>query len=123
MSHENVDVLTVQQLVERPAAIGVEQEDAVWDDNNDRYTRLFRQMDEVKNELKRRHGDQRRVLLGLYDHPSVQVRLMAAKATLAVAPNQARRMIETIADSHLLPQAGDAGMCLWALDEGIFVPD
>ncbi len=52
----------------------------------------------------------------------MQVRVNAAKATLAVAPQQARQMLQAIADSQWQPQAGDAGMCLWNLDRGVFVP-
>jgi hypothetical protein len=41
---------------------------------------------------------------------------------LAIAPDKARRMIESIAASRCYPQAGDAGMCLTMLDRGVFVP-
>jgi Domain of unknown function (DUF2019) len=51
------------------------------------------------------------------------VLLNGAKATLAVAPVQARKVIQEISDSKLYPQAGSAGICLFALDEGIFKPD
>jgi uncharacterized protein DUF2019 len=77
----------------------------------------------IGGELKRRPGDQRRALLPLYDHPNIEVRLRAAKRTLAVAPVEARRMIESIAASRWFPHAGDAGMCLELLDRGIFVPE
>jgi len=60
--------------------------------------------------------------LPLYRHANAQVRLAAAKATLAVAPEDARQMLQRIADSGEFPQAGDAGMCLVALDRGIFKP-
>jgi hypothetical protein len=76
----------------------------------------------IADELKSRSGDQRSALLKLYEHPNVQVRLMAAKLTLAVAPAAARELIQMIADSKKYPQAFDAGMCLWTLDEGIFKP-
>jgi hypothetical protein len=79
-------------------------------------------MIDVEEELKARDGDQRRALLDLYDHPNAQVRLNAAKATLAVAPESARRMLQTMADSREFPQAGDAGMTLDSLDRGIFKP-
>ena len=52
----------------------------------------------------------------------MQVRLNAAKLTLAVAPKAAREALEAIASSHHYPQAGDAGMTLFALDDGIFEP-
>ncbi|MGH6867778.1 MAG: DUF2019 domain-containing protein [Methylocella sp.] len=47
----------------------------------------------------------------------------AAKWTLGIAPEAARKVIQTISDSKRYPQAGDAGMALWTLDEGIFKPD
>ena len=50
------------------------------------------------------------------------VRLMAAKLTLGVAPKAARDVIQAIADSKKYPQAMDAGMCLWALNQGISKP-
>jgi len=53
----------------------------------------------------------------------IQVRSQSARATLAVAPAEARRAIEAIAASRQYPQAGDAGMTLINLDRGIFVPD
>jgi hypothetical protein len=122
MKQSQLETLTVAQLVERFAQIGVAQDQAVWDFDNKKYARLDSQMDEIRNELKCRSGDQRRALLGLYRHPNIQVQLMAAKATLAVAPQEARKMIEAIAGSHQFPQAGDAGMCLMMLERGKFVP-
>ncbi len=76
----------------------------------------------VTDELQRRTGDQRSALLGLYAHPNAQVRLMAAKLTLAIAPVAAREILQSIKDSKEQPQAMDAGMCLWTLDQGIFKP-
>ena len=80
------------------------------------------EMDAIKTELKSRAGDQRRALLGLYQHRNAQVRLKAAVATLAVAPEAARRKLQEIADSREYPQAGDAGMTLWNIDRGVFTP-
>jgi cytochrome c oxidase assembly protein Cox11 len=106
----------------RFAALGVAEDKAERVDDTAEYKRLYWLMDAVKKELKSRPGDQRRALLTLYDHPNMQVRLMAAKSTLAVAPDEARRMVEWIAASRWFPQAGDAGMCLARLDSGDFVP-
>jgi hypothetical protein len=118
----DLDNLTVAQLVERFAALGVEEDKAVFDDDNAKYRRLYWQMDAVEQELKRRPGDQRRALLALFDHPNLWVRLMAAKGTLAVAPEAARKMLQDIEAWGRQPYAGDAGMCLVNLDRGIFVP-
>ena len=76
----------------------------------------------IADELKRRPGDQRSTLIALYDHANVQVRLNAARLSLAVAPAAAREVISAISESKKYPQAGDAGMCLWAIEQGIFKP-
>lgn len=110
------------ELVERFAAIGIEQDDALLHGEISKFNRLFRQMVAIENELRRRPEDRRKDLLSLFVHPNMQVRLDAAKATLAVAPDAARQMLQAIAESHWQPQAGDAGMCLWNLDRGVFVP-
>ena len=122
MKRIRLEDMTVDQLVERFAAIGLDQNEALLMDAIAKFNRLFDEMEDVETELKSREGDQRRALLRLYDHPNAQVRLKAVKATLAVAPEAARRMLKTIADSHEYPQAGEAGMSLVNLDRGIFKP-
>ena len=119
---KRIDGMSVEQLTERFVAIALDQHEAILMYDNARFNSLFLQMDAVEQELKARHGDQRRALLQLYDHPNAQARLMAAKATLAVAPEAARRLLRTIADSGSNPQAGDAGMSLVNLERGIFKP-
>jgi len=77
-------------------------------------------MAQVSNELKSRAGDERRALMALYGFPNMQVRLKAAIHTLGIAPIEARSQLEAIAQSKWFPQAGDAGMTLSNLDQGIF---
>jgi uncharacterized protein YdcH (DUF465 family) len=122
MTPANVKSMTVDQLVERFRAIALDQDKALLRNDHARFNRLFDEMESIKRELKGRSGDQRRALLALYDHPNAQVRLKAVKATLAVEPLVARRMLEIIADSREYPQAGDAGMTIYALDSGVFKP-
>ena len=117
-----LDAMLVDHLVGRFAAITAAQDDALLGHELTKFNRLFDRMMEVSNELKGRPGDQRRALMTLYDHPNMQAQLQAAKLTLAVAPDEARRKIESIASSGWLPQSGDAGMCLFNLDRGIFKP-
>jgi hypothetical protein len=114
--------MTTTDLVERFAQIGVAQDRALLGGEIIKFNRLFDQMAAVSNELKSREGDQRSALMVLYDYPNIQVRLKAAKHTLAVAPVEARRQIEAIAASNWMPQAGDAGMSLWNLDRGVYKP-
>lgn len=112
----------VAELVERFAAICVEQNKALFGDETSKFNRLFDEMVAIRDELKNRPGDQRSALLSLFNHPDLQVRLQAARMTLAIAPNESRRVVEAIAASRQQPQAGDAGMCLTMLDRGAFVP-
>ena len=114
--------MAVDQLVVRFAAITAAQDDALLGNELTKFNRLFDRMMEVSEELKGRPGDQRRALMTLYSHPNIQVQLQAAKLTLAVESDEARRKIEAIASSRWLPQSGDAGMCLLNLDRGIFKP-
>jgi ParB-like chromosome segregation protein Spo0J len=114
--------MTVDQLVEHLTAIALNQDEALLTNDHTKFNRLFDEMEAVKLELKARDGDQRRALVRLYDHPNAQVRLKAVKATLAVAPEVARRLLKTIADSREFPQAGEAGMSLVNLERGIFKP-
>jgi len=122
MTGADLKAMTVAQLVENFAELGVKQNKALLCNDLSEVTSLYWRIDAIKEELKGRPGDQRRALLTLFNHPDLQVRLKAAKATLAVAPDQARAMLEHIAARHRGPQAGDAGMCLWNLDRGVFVP-
>jgi Domain of unknown function (DUF2019) len=122
MNQVKLQDLTVDELVDRFIAITTDQDKALLMDEHAKFTRLFGQMEAVKQELKMRSGDQRRALISLFNHPNAQVRLKAAKATLAIAPDEARQVLQSIADSRLFPQAGEAGMSLRNLDSGVFKP-
>ena len=86
------------------------------------FNKRYSKIQEIVDELKSRPGDQRRVLMQLFGHPNMQVRLTAAKFNLAVDYIAARREIQDIVDSKWFPQAGDAGMTLHHLDTGIYKP-
>jgi hypothetical protein len=122
MSRKHLDDLTDEQLVHRFVEISLAQDQALLLDEIAKYNRLFDQKTALLNELKSRPGDRRRALLSLFAHSNVQVRLNAAKATLAVEPVVARQLLQSIADSQEFPQAGHAGMSLWNLDRGIYKP-
>jgi hypothetical protein len=120
MSRDKLKKLTTAELVARFVEIGLAQDKALLYDEIGKFNRLFDLKQDVVNELKSRSGDQRHALLTLYDHPNLQVRLNAVKSSLALALEEGRRVLQAIADSRHYPQAGDAGMCLSNLDEGIF---
>jgi hypothetical protein len=114
--------MTDDALVQRFEQIALAQFDAIRVDNNAKFNRLYRQMDEVDNELRDRGLEARRLLSRLYDHPNPQVRLKAAVRSLAIDPNGARAVLEAIKESREQPQALDAGMSLLNLDRGVFKP-
>ncbi|QBR70671.1 hypothetical protein CU048_04575 [Beijerinckiaceae bacterium] len=123
MKRAKLENITVDQLVDHFAEIGIAQYDAIMGGTTREFKRLYSQMDAIDKELRARGQDARLSLLRLYDHPNIQVRLKAATRTLGVAPEAARKVVQAIYDSKWYPQAGDAGMTLWSLDEGIFKPD
>jgi HEAT repeat protein len=122
MKQLNLEAMTVDQLVKQFSEIGVAQDGALLENAINKFNHLYDQMEAVELELKIRSGDQRRILLSLYSHPNMQVRLSAAKATLAIAPQAARDALLAIKASKSQPQALDAGMSLRNLDKGIYKP-
>ena len=122
MRQLNLQDMTTPELVDRFIQVTVAQDEALLDDDRAKFKRLFGEMRLVLEELKARPGDQRDALLPLYDHPNLQVRLKAAKNTLAVAPDAALALLRMIAESGIHPQAGEAGMSIWNLERGTFKP-
>lgn len=115
--------MSIDELIERFATLGVAQDDALLHDWHGKFNRLFDQMAAIGDELKRRGPEARLELQRLYSHQNLQVRLQAAKWTLGVAPVAARQVIQQIYDWKIPPQFFDAGMCLANLDDGRFKPD
>lgn len=122
MKRRNINQMTSAELVQEFVEAAVAQDAAELHGQSAKYNRFFKQMMDVTNELRIRDGDQRTQLVELYVHPNLHVRVQAAKLTLAVAPQEARAQLQSIADSDRFPYAGDAGMCLWNLDRGVFKP-
>ncbi|ODR96955.1 hypothetical protein AUC70_14410 [Methyloceanibacter stevinii] len=122
MTRISVPKMTEEQLIERFVFIATEQDQAMLYDDNRRYNQLYDKMKDVEQELKQRPGDQRRVLLSLLEHENLQVKLRAALATLAVAPEASRAVLQWLSDRNRYPQAADAREMLDALDDGSYVP-
>jgi hypothetical protein len=114
--------LTVTELVERFVTLALEQDQAMLLDEIPKVNRLFWMLQAVAEELKSRPGDERRALAALFDHPNAQVRLKAAQAALAVAPEAARQALQLISDRDEYPQAAYARGTIDALAEGRYRP-
>ena len=104
------------------AEIGERQDKAVLEEKTKEFNRLFDVETKLIRELERRDGDQRSRLTSLFQHSNLRVRFNAAMATLAVAPVEARLVLQQLADWGLQPYSADAGMVLSRLDSGKFVP-
>jgi hypothetical protein len=121
MKRVSIQKMSTDELVDQFVASCLGQFQAELESDIKKQNKFITYWMAIAAELKSRPGDQRSALVKLYDHPNVQVRLNAARLTLAVAP-AARQVVEAVAASRKYPQAGDAGMCLWALEQGIFKP-
>ena len=113
---------TVDELVELFVDLCIAQDRELLRGDVPRINRLFDDIATIRQELRARPGDQRHALLPLYRHENMQVRLVAAQATLAIAPEAARNALEQIKASKEQPQSAEASHSLWTLDRGIFKP-
>lgn len=119
----NLATLSNTDVVKAFEALCIEQYDAIERNEQARVNRLFWRIYALESELQSRPGDQRRVLMQLFGHPNMQVRLTAARANLAVDYAAARRELEAIVEEQWFPQAGDAGMTLHHIDTGFYKPE
>lgn len=110
------------ELLARFEQLCVEQYDSLERQEYTAFNRRYDRISSIQDELKSRPGDQRRILMQLFGHPNMQVRLTAAHANLAVDYLAARSELQSIADSRWYPQAADAGMTLDHLDSGFYKP-
>jgi uncharacterized protein DUF2019 len=114
--------MALNKLYERFIFAALDQHKSLVTGDHAGYNRLFEEINDIEQELKRRGEDERRALASLFDHPSAQVRLNAAIATLALEPEAARQTLEFISDRNEYPQAPYARDMLWALDRGTYKP-
>jgi Domain of unknown function (DUF2019) len=120
MTRTAISDLSAEQLVDRFTSIALAQDEAINNDENSKYNRLFGEMHNLKEELKRR--DQRRLLLPLLLHGNAQVRLKSAIALLAVDREASLNALQTISDRNEYPQAADARGMIEAVAEGRYLP-
>jgi hypothetical protein len=114
--------VSLRKLYERFIFASVDQHKSLVAGDHARYNRLFEEIHDITQELKRRGEDERRALVSLFSDSSAQVRLNAAIATLALEPEAARQALQLISDRNEYPQAPYARDMLWALDRGTYKP-
>jgi hypothetical protein len=118
-----LEIVPTSALIDQFAEVCVAQNRELLHARLHKKPELIWQMMAIDRELRKRGGDARLALLKLYHHPNMQVRLQAATLTLAVAPVEAREVIDAIARSGRMPQAAEARGTLRELDTGVFKPD
>ena len=125
MRAADLEMLSTEQLIELFLAISLAEEDELLYSNDESrgFNKLFREEQAVVDELQRRPGDQRSVLLTLYNHQNTWVRHNAAVNSLVLAPEEGRKVLQEIADSGELPYSAEASVTIDALNNGTFVPD
>jgi len=124
--------MTNEQLANAFVEISLREADAIGRGSVRGMRELFDQLRALKEALRARGPEARKVLLPLlsyspasrsvFDDQAAQVRLNAARELLAVVPEPARATLEDLAMRGPSAQSGRAGMCLQLLDDGIFKP-
>jgi hypothetical protein len=122
MKTDTLTALNVDELIALYVDLCVEQDRDLLRGDVGSFNRRFDRIEEIEQELKSRPGDQRHALISLHQHENIQVRVTAAKATLAVAPVAARQALKDIKALNWHPQSAEASSSLWTLDRGIFKP-
>jgi hypothetical protein len=111
--------MTNQEIIDRLVEISIRQGEAMELFETTKYNRLYKKNARLLQELRDRPGDGRHGLFPLYDHPNMQVKLNVARWTYTLDMPHARIALADIRDSRRFPYAGDAGMTLMLIDEGI----
>lgn len=122
MTSADLKKIDDRRLAERFRDAARAKSAALLDSDTRLANQLFDEMTAIDNELRSRGQAARRALLVLLDDGDLRVRLEAAQCSLAVDPERALATIKDVAASHKMPEAGEAGMALLALEQGIFKP-
>ncbi len=123
MSLDHLDELPTEKIIQEFVNVARRRGSAVLNSETRTANRMFDRMRAIDQVLRRRGHDARMALLPLLKDEDRSVRYYAAKYMLGVTPATARQVIEAIAAINFDALSGDAGMCLDALDDGIFRPD
>ena len=118
MTEAELRSLSSEELIAQFVEIVVGQSDLNMAFQIDTYNVLYKDAVAIIEELQARPGDQRRLLVPLFEHDNPQVRSMAAKWCMALEPQRARQVLQDIHASGMYRYAGDAGMSLRGLDSG-----
>jgi hypothetical protein len=113
---------SIQDLIAAYLDVSLREAEAVERGETAKVRRLFDERMQLDRSIRARGLQARKSLIPLLEHRNAQVRLNTAKHLLAVAPNEARATLEDLAAHGPSQQRGDAGMCFWYMEKGIFKP-
>lgn len=122
MANEALSARTDGDIVNEIITLSIKQKPLTEDGPVEKCNAIIKRIMKLNEELKRRPGDGRLLLIPYLEHPNVQVRLNAGRALLGIAAGRARPVIEAIADGKEAPFYLHAGMTLHMLDSGIIHP-
>ncbi|WP_367718532.1 DUF2019 domain-containing protein [Nitratireductor sp. GISD-1A_MAKvit] len=115
--------LSVDQIIRRFIDLSLTQHEAVLYLETRPYNRAYLKIKGLAEELEARPGDQRHVLVDLFDHPNPQVRLNAATYAHPLFPDPAIKVVQSIIDAKRHPQEADARTVLDYLINGPLEPE
>jgi|WetSurMetagenome_2_1015567.scaffolds.fasta_scaffold1234643_1 hypothetical protein len=107
--------LSTDELVDLFEQNAIEQDRVIFKEQISKYKEVFGESDAIYAEFQKRGHDALRALMRLYKSPNMQVRLQAARLTIAVAPAEAQSVLENIARFGHVPQSANARGKLEAL--------
>ena len=129
VAKENIDLkaMSLDEVLERFEAISLVEDEVAFEpdlkEDIGKDMACHHALEAVSNELMARGVEARRAVLKLYDHYNEQVRLNAAIASFAVAPEAARRVMEDLRSSVVAGVFFVTTMMLDDLNSGKWVPD
>lgn len=118
----NLLQLTEEELRDLFESLCIEQGTKWTPEGLRQYNKLYFDIKEVVDELKRRPGDARHLLIPLLTHEDWQVRLKAGINTYAIAPEEARKALQWLRETRLEQFGAEAGFFLSGIDRGEYTP-
>lgn len=109
---KKLENISPNDLVDEFLRISLAQYAAIENSEIQKYNKLFFKIDEIETLLKNMPGDQRRMILALYTHENIFVRLQSALMTKEIAPSAAKRVFEEVEASRIYPYSADAAQAL-----------
>ena len=117
-----IDKLTTNELIDHFELLSEQQYSLVLDDDIKKYNLLVDKQTEIDKELRRRGVEARLELTKLFNHPNIQVRLMAARHSMGVAREPALNVLRQIMKEDFGPFRLDAGMTVALVEDGTITP-